>query len=225
MKLKIIAYLLSALVIGGCSTFLSQNSKRGQNSSESRQSSSFFGNLFHDESDNETSEMQRENEKSSLNQETISRQNRRKNSHSEAPLSNQSMIAALNLTHIEGNTWRTAAHPALVFSIMARLLSQNYIISSVDRKNFNLQTDWDKFFIDGRLFRNRISIMVFPVGPRQTEVIAKNIVEYYSGNPNSKLEENTAWLPSPDITDEISKLVENTNRQTTLLLNQVQKVR
>ena len=62
--------------------------------------------------------------------------------------------------------------------------------------------------------------MVFPVGPKQTEVVIKNIVEYYTGNPNYKMEENTAWLPTPDITDEIPKLVENTNRQTALALTQ-----
>ncbi|WP_186643841.1 hypothetical protein [Fluviispira vulneris] len=225
MKIKIIAYLLSILVIAGCSTLFPQYSKRGQDNADAKQSNSFFGSLFRDDSDNEANDIQKENGKGGLNQETIARNNRKRSVQMDPSITNQAAIAALNLTFIEGNTWRTSAHPALVFGIMARILSQNYIITSVDRKNFNLQTEWDKFFIDGRLFRNRISLMVFPVGPRQTEVVAKNIVEYYSGSANSKLEENTAWLPSPDITDEITKLIESTNRQTALLLNQMQKTR
>lgn len=128
-------------------------------------------------------------------------------------------LSPLHLTRIEGNTWRTGANPALVHGIMARLLSQNYIISSVDRKNFNIQTDWDKFFIDGRLFRNRISVTIFPVGARQTEVVIKNLVEYYTGTL-AKQEENMAWLPCPDLTDEVNKLVENTDKQTAFAYSQ-----
>jgi hypothetical protein len=129
-----------------------------------------------------------------------------------------SVLNPFILTRIEGNTWRTLAHPAIIFRIMFRLLSQNYVITSLDKKNFTLQTDWDKFFIDGRLFRNRMSVMVFPVGSRQTEVVVKNIVEYFAGN--STKDEIITWLPTPDITDEIQKLVEQTNKQTALVTHQ-----
>jgi hypothetical protein len=128
-------------------------------------------------------------------------------------------LTPLRLTHVDGNTWRTAANPLIVYGIISRLLSQNYIISSSDRKSMNIHTDWDKFFIDGRLFRNRMSVSVFPVGNRQTEVVIKNSVEYYSGSVG-KQEENTAWLPSPDLTDEVSKLVESTDKQTAFAYGQ-----
>jgi hypothetical protein len=102
---------------------------------------------------------------------------------------------------------------------MSRIISQSYIISAVDRKNMNIQTEWDKFFIDGRLFRNRINITVFPVGNRMTEVVIKNAVEYYSGSVE-KQEQNMAWLPSPDLTDEVNRLVLNTDKQTAFLYSQ-----
>lgn len=222
MNTKRFFCFLSIILLNGCASLFSQNSKRTGEINDQRKSSSFFDSLFQDDSNIEQGNAQnKENTRPSLAQGTISNQNKRNNSNNYNNTYPQNFQNTLSLTHIEGNTWRTQAHPAMVFGIMSRLLSQNYIINSMDRKNFNLQTDWDKFFIDGRLFRNRINIMVFPVAPRQTEVVLKNIVEYYSGNQNSKLEENSAWLPSPDITDEINKLIENTNRQTTLIQSQM----
>lgn len=222
MNVKRFLCLFNIILLNSCSTFLSQNQKRSGDLNDQRKSNSFLDSLFQDDpNSDQVNSQNKDNSRSSLSQGTISNQNKRNNFSNLNSPQQQIFPNTLSLSHVEGNTWRTSAHPAMVFGIMSRLLSQNYIITSMDRKNFNLQTDWDKFFIDGRLFRNRINIMVFPVGPRQTEVVVKNIVEYYTGNPNNKLEENTAWLPSPDITDEINKLVENTNRQTALVQSQL----
>ena len=118
------------------------------------------------------------------------------------------------LTRVDGNVWRTSVDAGQVFAMLSRFLSQNYLLSSVDRKNLTMNTDWDKFFIDGRLFRNRLSISVFPVGQRQTEVVVKNSVEYFAGNPNKPEEATVAnWLPSPDITDEVTRVVDSLNKQ------------
>jgi hypothetical protein len=84
----------------------------------------------------------------------------------------------------------------------------------VDRRNLSLQTDWDKFFIDGRLFRNRFVVSVFPIGPRQTEVLIRNNLEYFSGAAGqSGSQADGDWLPSPDVTDEVAKLVDGVNLQ------------
>jgi len=225
MKKTFLLCLICIYIITGCTSLYSKN--QSKNTSRSKQNdASFFSSLFG--GDNEESEPEihssngnGERGRLSLPEETRSLPNQNNRPQAfQAPRQNlYTNMAPLNLTHIEGNTWRTSFHPNMVFGIMARILSQTYIVSSADRKNLNLQTDWDKFFIDGRLFRNRLSVIVFPVGERQTEVVIKNMVEYYTGNP-SKQEENAAWLPSPDITDEVYKLVDNTNRQTTYAYSQ-----
>lgn len=126
----------------------------------------------------------------------------------------------LEMTRVEGNIWRTGLGPAQAFNMLARILSQDYILAASDRKNLNLQTDWDKFFLEGRLFRNRLSITLFPLGPRQTEVVVKNTVEYFAGNPNKPEESSSsAWMPSPDLTDEVARIVDSINRQTAFLNN------
>lgn len=225
--MKLLWYLCissNLIFLNSCSTLFSQTQNRSNDLNNHKRTTSFFDSLFQDNTNNSDTEQEtsqnKERTRTPLSQETISNQNKRNSYSSFSQSQQQNFVNTLSLAQIDGNTWRTSAHPAMVFGIMSRLLSQSYIISSMDRKNFNIQTDWDKFFIDGRLFRNRISIMVFPVGPRQTEVIVKNIVEYFTGSPNAMKDDNNTWLPSPDITDEIKKLVDNTNRQTALILNQ-----
>ncbi len=118
------------------------------------------------------------------------------------------------LVNVEGNTWRTTAPATRVFSLAGRALSQTYVLSRVDRRNLTLQTDWDKFFIDGRLFRNRLVVTVFPVGPRQTEVVIRNALEYQGAVAGRDTEASEgAWLPSPDITDEVERFVDAVNIQ------------
>ncbi len=131
----------------------------------------------------------------------------------------QAIVVPMELTNIDGNIWRSGMEPVALFNMISRLLAQRYLISNVDRRSLTIATDWDKFFIEGRLFRNRLSISVFPVGLRQTEVVIKNTVEYYSGSPNGGEAATSVvnWYPTPDITDELPRVVDSLNRQIAYL--------
>jgi hypothetical protein len=127
----------------------------------------------------------------------------------------QPMVSSpLLFQRIDKNTWRVATSAGHLFQTIARVLSYTYIISKADRHALSLSTDWDKFFIDGRLFRNRISVNVFPHSPRTADLIIKNNIEYYTQNAQ-KADENspTQWLPTQDITDELSRVLEKTQSQ------------
>lgn len=129
------------------------------------------------------------------------------------------VLVPMELTNIDGNIWRSGMEPVALFNMISRLLAQRYLIQNVDRRSLTISTDWDKFFIEGRLFRNRLSVSVFPVGLRQTEVVIKNSVEYYSGSPNAADSNNSVvnWYPTPDITDELPRVVDSLNRQIAYL--------
>jgi hypothetical protein len=127
----------------------------------------------------------------------------------------QPMVSSpLLFQRIDKNTWRVATSAGHLFQTIARVLSHTYIISQADRHALSLSTDWDKFFIDGRLFRNRISVNVFPHSSRTADLIIKNNIEYYVQNER-KTDENspTQWLPTHDITDELSRVLEKTQNQ------------
>lgn len=124
------------------------------------------------------------------------------------------MTSPLMFQRLDKNTWRIAASAPLVFQTVARILSQTYILSQTDRRTFSLSTEWDKFFIDGRLFRNRVSINVFPLNSKFADLVIKNSIEYYTQN-NAKLDTNSPdqWLPTQDITNEMDRILEKTQKQ------------
>ncbi|MFZ9519949.1 MAG: hypothetical protein ACO3A4_05670 [Silvanigrellaceae bacterium] len=133
----------------------------------------------------------------------------------------QPMVSSpLLFQRLDRNTWRVASPAGQLFQTVARILSQTYIISQADRHALSLSTDWDKFFIDGRLFRNRISVNVFPLSPRSADLVIKNSIEYYAQNGRN-LEDNnpTQWLPTQDVTDELDRVLEKTQNQLLANLN------
>jgi hypothetical protein len=115
---------------------------------------------------------------------------------------------------LDKNTWRVATAAPHLFQTVARILSQTYIVSKADRQTLSLSTEWDKFFIDGRLFRNRISINVFPFNQRSADLVIKNNIEYYTQTAQ-RIDENnpTQWLPTQDVTDELERILEKTQKQ------------
>ncbi|NBO39136.1 hypothetical protein EBU99_11195 [bacterium] len=119
---------------------------------------------------------------------------------------------------LDKNTWRVAISAGQLFQTVSRILSQSYIIAQADRHSMSLNTEWDKFFIDGRLFRNRISINVFPLNQRTADLVIKNNLEYYTQTAQ-KVDDNspTQWLPTQDVTDELDRILEKT--QTILMAN------
>ncbi|NBW81049.1 hypothetical protein EBR21_04775 [bacterium] len=127
----------------------------------------------------------------------------------------QPMVSSpLLFQRLDRNTWRVATPAGQLFQTVARILSQSYIISQADRHALSLSTDWDKFFIDGRLFRNRISVNVFPLSTRSADLVIKNSIEYYAQNGKNTDDNNpTQWLPTQDVTDELDRVLEKTQNQ------------
>jgi hypothetical protein len=127
----------------------------------------------------------------------------------------QPLVASpLLFQRLDKNTWRVASSAPQLFQTVAKILSQNYIISKADRQTLSMSTEWDKFFIDGRLFRNRISINVFPYNQRASDLVIKNNIEYYTQTAQ-RVDENdpTQWLPTADVTDELERILEKTQKQ------------
>lgn len=110
--------------------------------------------------------------------------------------------------------YRAQVVPAQAFQLVNRVLAQNYIIARSDPTGLTVATEWDKFFIDGRLFRNRLHIALFSLAGKQTEIVVRNFVEYYaSDRPQAAAMEESGWLPCPDITDEVKQVMGRLSQQ------------
>jgi hypothetical protein len=136
------------------------------------------------------------------------------NSGNTGGFSQPMFTAPLLFQRLDRNTWRVATPAPLLYQTIAKILSQTYIIAKADRQTLSLSTEWDKFFIDGRLFRNRVSINVFPLNQKNADLVIKNNIEYYTQSEH-KVDENTPtqWLPTQDITDEMERILEKAQKQ------------
>lgn len=101
---------------------------------------------------------------------------------------------------------------AALYPLLLRQLSSNYILLSSDPRAMSVQTDWDKFFLGGRLFRNRLSVTLFQVSGGESEVLVNNKVEYFRSPDERTGTEDADWIPTQDITNERADLIESLTR-------------
>jgi hypothetical protein len=113
---------------------------------------------------------------------------------------------------INHNTWRTRIPASSLYPIVLRHLSESYVIRTNDPRNMSIQTDWDKFFIGGRLFRNRLNISLFHLAGLDCEMIINNKVEYFQASEESSAYGESDWIPTQDVTNEKKQLVESLTR-------------
>lgn len=112
---------------------------------------------------------------------------------------------------ITESVWRTRIPARDLYPLLQRTVSQSYIIRHQDPRSLSIQTEWDKFFIGGRLFRNRMSLNLFQVGPGLIELVVNNKVEYFRDAGHDASGQENSWIPTQDITNEKQKLIENLN--------------
>jgi hypothetical protein len=121
---------------------------------------------------------------------------------------------SMPMQKVGANTWRTNFSAGVAYQALTRVLSQSYVLASNNKKQMKLSTQWDKFLIDGRLFRNRVEVSVFPVTARSTEVVIQNVVQAYEGDNSVNLIDSN-WIGTPDVTNEVQRIVGAFVRQST----------
>jgi hypothetical protein len=114
--------------------------------------------------------------------------------------------SSYKLKQVDDHTWVSNLPPYELFSLLSRHISKKYEILSLNKKSLTLSTNWDKFVIKGRLFRNKLNITLFPYDRNYTEIVIKNEVEYHSEVKYSAAKSYDVWLPTTDITSELKEL-------------------
>ncbi len=108
---------------------------------------------------------------------------------------------------ITPTAWRTRVPAVQLFPLIVRSLSESYIVRKSDNRIMTVQTDWDKFFLGGRLFRNRLSVSLFQVSRQEAELVINNKVEYFQQESENKAFGESDWIPTQDITNEKEQLI------------------
>ncbi|MGE0171682.1 MAG: hypothetical protein AB7T49_02805 [Oligoflexales bacterium] len=106
------------------------------------------------------------------------------------------------------NIFRFNLNSNEVWDSAINVLLTNYNITTLDRESGLLTTEWDTFYLEGRVYRNKISMHLRKSAWNLVDVIVYNNVETLSG-PNPSQTNSGVWLPTNEGKQEIGRIVQN----------------
>jgi hypothetical protein len=117
---------------------------------------------------------------------------------------------------VDKHTYRFSLREPDVWDTVINVLLRNYNLTIVDRSSGVITTEWDSFFLDKEVYRNRLSLRVVKTGRDQVEMTVHNNVERLRDASQATNTVGAVWLPAEDRGSEVARIVQN----MALLLNQ-----
>lgn len=90
-----------------------------------------------------------------------------------------------------------------IWQVCLDLLLSDYNISTLDRSSGLVTTEWDALYLKGKVFRNRLSLLISKVGNGRTSVKIHNNIEVLRN------QESEIWAPAPDDSEEVERIFKN----------------
>lgn len=87
------------------------------------------------------------------------------------------------------------------------VLLRNYNLNIVDPSSGVITTEWDTFFLNQQVYRNKLSMRVKRLAWDMVEVTIYNNVETLRSNPVDGL--SASWLPADNGLQEVGRIVQN----------------
>lgn len=109
---------------------------------------------------------------------------------------------------VDGQTFRFQMHDEKVWNAVIDVLMRNYNLTVVDRKSGVITTDWDSFYLDKKVYRNRVSIRVSRQSWGQSNLSIVNNLEVLQ-NGAAKTEIDAVWLPAEAENSESARIIQN----------------
>ena len=96
---------------------------------------------------------------------------------------------------------------SLVWSSVIDVLLNNYNINIINKESGVLTTEWDAFYLNEKLFRNKITVGIRKEGALKTSIKLVNNVELLGEGPGGRV-----WFPSDKGTEESDRIIKEIKR-------------
>ncbi len=116
--------------------------------------------------------------------------------------SNRALIFA-----VDQGTFRFQMSYDRVWNATMDVLLRNYNLAIADRTNGLITTEWDSYYLDGKVHRNKLSLRVKRMAGNLVEMTVFNNVEMLSKLPDGGITE--IWLPTDRNKVEIGRIIQN----------------
>jgi hypothetical protein len=108
---------------------------------------------------------------------------------------------------VDQGTFRFQLGYDRVWEATMDVLLRNYNLAIADRNNGLITTEWDSYYLDGKVHRNKVSMRLKRLGGSLVEVTIFNNVEMLSKLPDGGITE--IWLPTDKNKPEIGRIIQN----------------
>lgn len=110
------------------------------------------------------------------------------------------------ITQVSEGTFRVPLNYERAWDAIVDVLLRNYNLQIVDKSTGILASDWDSYYLDGKVHRNKVSLRLKRLGNQGVDVTIHNNVEVLSRVPDGVAE---VWLPSDRTKPEIGRIIQN----------------
>ncbi|MBC7660241.1 MAG: hypothetical protein H7249_11095 [Chitinophagaceae bacterium] len=112
----------------------------------------------------------------------------------------------VGITQIGDGVFRIPLSYDRTWDTIVDVLLRNYNLQIVDKSTGILTTEWDSFYLDGKVNRNKVSVRLKRAGSQSVDLTVHNNVETLSRIPDGVSE---VWLPSDRVKPEIGRIIQN----------------
>ena len=109
---------------------------------------------------------------------------------------------------VDSQTFRFALKDEDVWDSAIQVLLKNYNVTVIDHTSGVLTTEWDTYYLDNSVFRNKISMHLRRVGRDVAEITMRNNVEKLQDGAVAGTV-GAVWLPAEDTQGEVGRVIQN----------------
>ncbi len=117
---------------------------------------------------------------------------------------------------LDNQTFRFSMNEKVVWNAAINVLMRNYNLTIVNQGAGLLTTEWDSFYLNSDVYRNKISIRVRRSSYGVVDLTIHNNVEKLRDASQAAGTIGAVWLPAKDEAKEVSRVLQN----MALVLNQ-----
>lgn len=117
---------------------------------------------------------------------------------------------------IDEHTYRFRIREQDVWEAVLSVLMKNYNLTIVDRRNGVVTTEWDSYYLNNYVFRNKVSIRLRKNSYNVVDLMIHNNVEKLRDATQAAGTMGAVWLPAKDEAKEVGRILQNMS----LVLNQ-----
>ena len=115
--------------------------------------------------------------------------------------------ADLSIDYIDKNRFRIHQSYSRVWDNMLDLVLKNYNLNIANKDSGLITTEWDSYYLDNKVYRNKLSVRVKQLNWKMVDVIIYNNVEILADNRETQ--GPMVWLPEDEGKAEIGRLITN----------------